>query len=322
MGTCQLSQYYKYLICPRCGSQLTVSDSAFLCTGARSCPYAEEPFPVIRGVPALVDFERSVVSADQLKATSGLPQIDRALPRSRLRRGISRLGHPPNRQASRSVTRMLSLLRLRDIGASRPVVLVVGGGSRGEGLDEIYEADDVDVVAFDIYWSPDVQFIADGHSIPLASETVGAVIIQAVLEHVLEPGAVVREIHRVLAPGGLIYADTPFLWPVHEGAYDFTRFTDSGHRYLLRDFERVDSGVVAGAGTQLMLSIDQFVRALVRSRKAGAAVRLAFFWLAYLDHFLAPKYSVDSASSVFFLGRKSAVPMSAKAIITYYQGAQ
>jgi SAM-dependent methyltransferase len=322
MGTCQLSQYYDYLICPHCGSRLTVTDTEFLCRAVGSCRCAENPFPVIRGVPALVDFERSVVSADELVATLGSPQIGRPAPAGRLRRALSRLGHPPNRQASRNVTRMLSLLRQRKTEASRPVILVVGGGSRGEGLDVVYGAEDVDVLAFDIYWSPHAQFIADGHSIPLASETVDAVIVQAVLEHVLEPGAIVREIHRVLVPGGLVYADTPFLQPVHEGAYDFTRFTDSGHRYLLRDFDRIDSGLVAGAGTQLTLSIDHFVRALMRSTRAGLAAKLAFFWLGYVDRFLDPRYSLDSASSVFFLGRKSAVPMSAKAVIDYYQGAQ
>jgi SAM-dependent methyltransferase len=322
MATTQLSQYYKYLTCPRCRSPLTVTDDRFLCTSAGSCPYALAPFPVICGAPALVDFEQSIISADQLTGTSGSPQVDRAPPRARLRRRLSSLSHPPNHQASRSVGRMLGVLRQRDGSASRPLILVVGGGSRGAGLDEIYAAPDIDVLAFDIYWSPHAQFIADGHSIPLANETVDAVIVQAVLEHVLEPSVVVREIHRVLAPGGLIYADTPFLQQVHEGAYDFTRFTDSGHRYLLRDFDCIESGMIAGAGTQLMWSIDHFVRALMRSRQAGVAAKFAFFWLAYLDRLLDPKYSLDSASSVFFLGRKTACPMSAESIIQYYQGAQ
>lgn len=322
MGTTLLSQYYEYLICPRCAAPLKITDDRFLCTSSGSCPYALTPFPVIDGAPVLVDFARSVVSADQLTANSGSPQVDRAPPKAPLRRRLSSLGHPPNRQASRSVTRMLSLLRQRDTEPRRRVILVVGGGSRGAGLDEIYAALDLDVLAFDIYWSPDAQFIADGHSIPLASETADAVIVQAVLEHVLEPSVVVREIYRVLAPGGLIYADTPFLQQVHEGAYDFTRFTDSGHRYLLRDFDCIDSGIVAGAGTQLMWSIDHFVRALMRSRLAGVAAKFAFFWLAYVDRLLDPKYSLDSASSVYFLGRKSAHPISAEAIIRYYHGAQ
>ena len=131
-----------------------------------------------------------------------------------------------------------------------------------------------------------------------------------------------RQIHRVLRPDGLVYADTPFLQQVHDGPYDFTRFTDSGHRYLFRDFERIDSGTVAGAGTQLAWSIDYFFRALFRSQMAGLGARLVFSWLAHLDRYLDPRYSIDGASSVYFLGRKSPSRLSPQDIIGYYQGAQ
>jgi ubiquinone/menaquinone biosynthesis C-methylase UbiE len=67
--------------------------------------------------------------------------------------------------------------------------------------------------------------VADGHQLPIADGSVDGVWIQAVLEHVLDPSIVVQEIHRVLTPGGVVYAETPFMQPVHEGAYDFTRFS-------------------------------------------------------------------------------------------------
>ena len=44
-------------ICPRCGSPVRPEDGGWHCAGA-SCRYADEPFPVVAGVPALVDFER------------------------------------------------------------------------------------------------------------------------------------------------------------------------------------------------------------------------------------------------------------------------
>ena len=178
----------------------------------------------------------------------------------------------------------------------------------------------IDLISFDVYASPATQFVGDGHSIPLADGSVDGVIVQAVLEHVLEPTIVAHEIHRVLRTGGIVYADTPFLQQVHEGAYDFTRFTDSGHRFLFRRFERIDSGTVAGAGTALRWSVDYFVRALTRSVPLGRIVSLCFFWLSYLDRFLDPKHSVDGASSVFFLGRKTAEPITGADIIDYYQG--
>src|SRR5205823_1246671 len=112
--------------------------------------------------------------------------------------------------------------------AANPTILVVGGGTVGSGTDALYRDPAVRLIAFDVYGSPMTQLIADGHQIPLRDESVDAVLVQAVLEHVLDPAKVVAEIHRVLRPNGIVYAETPFLQQVHEAAYDFTRFTESG----------------------------------------------------------------------------------------------
>jgi SAM-dependent methyltransferase len=303
-------------ICPRCASPVRREAGRLRCTGA-PCRYADEPFPVVSGVPALVDFEHSVLDAERLRAFDGASELHRP----RYARALSRLLHPANTTAPANVSRMLEVLHGDAAGAGRrPRILVIGGGTVGAGLEELYAEPSVDLISFDIYASYAVQFIADGHAIPLADESIDGVVIQAVLEHVLEPTVVAKEIHRVLRSGGIVYADTPFLQQVHEGPYDFNRFTDSGHRYLFRNFERIDSGAVAGAGTALRWSIDHFVRALTRSPLLGRVMALCLFWLSYTDRILDPKHSLDAASSVFFLGRKTAVAMTEAEIIAYYQG--
>lgn len=303
-------------ICPRCASPVRPEAGRWRCTGAL-CRYAGAPFPVVAGVPALVDFEHSVLDADRLRAVEGAAELRR----SRYHRALSRIRHPTNTTARAEVARMLQLLGGGGaMAGQRPRILVIGGGTVGAGLEDLYADTAVDLISFDIYASPVVQFIADGHAIPLADGSVDGVVIQAVLEHVLEPTVVAKEIHRVLKSAGIVYADTPFLQQVHEGPYDFTRFTDSGHRYLFRSFERIDSGSVAGAGTVLRWSIDQFVRALTRSALLGRIMALCFFWLSYADRILDSKHSLDGASSVFFLGRKTAVPITEAEIIDYYQG--
>ncbi len=308
------------LICPRCAGPVRIEEVGGRCL-TRSCWYADNPFPVVGGTPALIDFDESVVLAADLVETAGASLVDRA-PKRPLRQWIGRLMHPANRQAPRNVDRMLEIFQAERRFKERPGVLVVGGGEVGAGLADLYRDDGIDLIAFDIYWSPSTQFIADGHQIPLANCSVDAVIIQAVLEHVIEPPAVVAEIHRVLRERGLVYADTPFLQQVHEGPFDFTRFTESGHRYLFRDFECIDSGVVAGAATALAWSIDYFVRSLFRSHTAGLLARLVFCWLPLLDRLLDPRFSLDAASSVYFLGRKSPSRLSAHAVIGCYHGAQ
>ena len=212
------------------------------------------------------------------------------------------------------------LLASADTVGRRPRVLVIGGGTVGDGLEALYADDRIDLLAFDVYASANVQLVADAHRIPLVDGAVDGVIIQAVLEHVLEPVVVVAEIRRVLRDGGVVYADTPFMQPVHEGAYDFTRFTESGHRYLFREFEQVESGQVAGAGTSLRWSIGYFVRAFTRSVAAGRIAGLAFFWLSHLDRFLDPKHSLDGANSVYFLGRKGGPGMTPSQAVDRYAG--
>jgi SAM-dependent methyltransferase len=146
-----------------------------------------------------------------------------------------------------------------------------------------------------------VQFIAGAHQILLADKSVDAVVIQAVLEHVLDPDQVVREIHRVLRESGIVYAETPLLQQVHAGAYDFTRYTSSGHRYLFRSFEEIAAAPAAGSGTQLLWSVDHLVRGLMRSELVGKLARVPFFWLRYLDRLIPTAFAMDNASAYYFL---------------------
>jgi ubiquinone/menaquinone biosynthesis C-methylase UbiE len=203
-----------------------------------------------------------------------------------------------------------------------PSILVVGGGTLGNGVEAIYTDSRTRVVAFDIYGSPLVQFIADAHQIPLARESVDAVLVQAVLEHVLAPEQVVGEIHRVLRPNGLVYAETPFLQQVHAGPYDFTRYTSSGHRYLFRAFEEIAAGPVAGPGAQMLSSLDHLVRGLLRSELAGKLARALFFWIRYLDRLVPTAFAMDNASAYYFLGRRAERELSPAEIVGDYRGAQ
>jgi len=304
------------LACPVCRAPVRREEGRWLCAGA-SCRHGSEPFPVVGGQPALVDFRHSVLDPERLRAEEGASEVSRS-PLATLYR---RLVHPANTTAPASVARMLELLRA-DAGAvgRAPRVLVVGGGTVGDGLESLYADPSVDVISFDVYASAATQFVGDGHAIALADGSVDGVIVQAVLEHVLEPAVVASEITRVLRTGGIVYADSPFMQQVHEGAYDFTRFTESGHRALFRSFERIDSGTVAGAGTALRWSVDHWVRALTRSAPLGRIVALLFFWLSWTDRFLDPRHSADAASSVFFLGRRTAHELSPAEAVAHYRG--
>jgi SAM-dependent methyltransferase len=271
------------------------------------------------GQPVLIDFENSI--------------FDRALyergPGSVMRRDVtgksfrSRLHlfiNGRNQVAPEQCDRFLQHVKRQ---AARPTVLVIGGGKIGQGAGGLYDDPDVEIVGTDVYASPYTCLLADAHGLPFPTASFDGVWLQAVLEHALEPATVVAEVHRVLKPGGIVYAETPFMQEVHEGAYDFTRFTLSGHRWLFKNFEQINAGVVSGPGVALVWSIRYLSRALGSSEAMSRLVSLPFFWLRYLDRLTrGRRAAADGASGVFFLGRRSEARLSPKAMPNYYEQQQ
>lgn len=98
-------------------------------------------------------------------------------------------------------------------------------GSRIEryiGLDietETYQAD------VDLRW--------DGHTIPMEDDSVDSAMATEVLEHCPEPLVVLKEIRRVLKPGGVFFFTVPYIWPLHDAPYDFFRYTPFALERLL-----------------------------------------------------------------------------------------
>ncbi len=195
----------------------------------------------------------------------------------------------------------------------------------GSEMQHFLSSPSIGFVETDIAPGPRTQLICDVQDIPFEKGTFDAVIIQAVLEHVVDPYRSVEEIYRVLNESGFVYAETPFMQPVHMGRYDFTRFSHLGHRRLFRKFKEIKSGAVGGPALALALSAKYFLLSLVTSKAArfGAHVlsNLTLFWLKYFDYLLIGKPGTfDTATGYYFLGRKSAHVLSDKALIKQYRG--
>jgi SAM-dependent methyltransferase len=78
---------------------------------------------------------------------------------------------------------------------------------------------------------PDVQ--ADAALLPFKNKVFEAVICAELLEHLPKPWQVLKEVHRVLKPGGALLISAPFLIPIHGDPDDFGRYTDSYWRTTL-----------------------------------------------------------------------------------------
>lgn len=314
MKDCQ--HFLTLLQCPQCrigGLSIGRAQQEMHCEacGAR--------YPVVHGRPVLLRHDNEVFSLDDyrcdLLSVSGdtAPSVVRFVPKPSV-----------NLARKRVLGRMRKILSSLE-GAT---VLVVGAGRQRQWLDkQLWTGKATSVIYSDIDIAADVDIFCDGHDLPFADNMFDAVVTAAVLEHVLYPERVATEIHRVLKVGGLIYSEMPFMQQVHEGAYDFTRYSLSGHHRLFNGFFRLESGMVAGPATALVWAIENFFLAFARRSfiraSIKAVVRIAFSWLKHFDRLLVNRpEAMDGASCTYFLGRKIAGCVSDAEIIADYVGSK
>jgi SAM-dependent methyltransferase len=243
-----------------------------------------------------------------------------------LRRIVNRLRNSAstNLAAELNFRQLQKLLEMGPRPKAR--VLVVGGGVLGAGISPLLASVGIEVVETDIYPGSRAQLVCDAHTLPFADETFDAVVAQAVLEHVIDPPQVVREIYRVLCPSGLVYSEIPFMQQVHAGPFDFTRYTELGHRRLFRMFDEIDRGPTGGPGSSLMWSMRYFARSLPsRSGLMVSALDLMATaltsWITLLDRWLIKHPGAhDGASGTYFLGRRRTQPVGDLEIVSSYTG--
>lgn len=273
------------------------SDNVCVADGCRAT------FPTIDGIPILIDERFSLLRLTDF-GTSGF----RKQPQSRMQR-LALRWLPTldlNVAGKRNVERIDRELRSR---APRPLVLNIGGKHPKAALARLRSDPGVDCVEGDTVPGPAVDVVFDARRLPFADASFDAVFVDGVLEHCIEPAEVTKEIHRVLRPNGLVYADSPFMLPVHAGAFDFCRFSGVAHRRLFAAFRELDSGVSSGPAAALGQSIQSLLLSMARGRRSRFAAktisRLTLFWIKYLDLLLARRPGArDAALGLYFLGER------------------
>jgi len=102
-----------------------------------------------------------------------------------------------------------------------------------------------DFVGTDMRRGPGVDRVEDLRGLSFSDGEVGTALCLDTLEHCADPLAACREIHRVLADGGLCVISSVMLFGIHGYPEDYWRFTPEGFRTLLAPFDDV---WVAGIG--------------------------------------------------------------------------
>jgi predicted Zn finger-like uncharacterized protein len=308
------------LRCPDCHSHFVATDAVKEPTGAElRCSACGATFPVYENRPVLLRHDNAVFPVEAYGPASR--------PRGpALTTRLARLVPSP----SVSLSGRRNLETFARLLAPFPTahVLVLGAGNQRKRLEGAFRTfANLRLVLTDVDLHAIVDMYCDAHELPFDSGTFQGVIATAALEHVLYPEKAVAEIYRVLVDGGAVFSEIPFLQQVHEGAYDFTRYTLSGHRRLFNAFVEVESGMVAGPATALAWAIEHFALALVPvsalRNVVKASVRVALFWLPYLDYLLRRSpAAMDGASCTFFIGLRQPDRRTADvAIVERYVGA-
>jgi SAM-dependent methyltransferase len=304
------------LHCPICSFNVEVQKDKFKCTNCQA------EFPIVDGIPIFINENNSVFSINDYLDSGGTT----LKPKSQLERLLVNLVPRIicNIKAKENFQHFAKLLLQKN---KNPKVLIIGASVVGEGIECLLSDPEIELIESDVAFGPRISIIFDAHDIPFEDSSFDGVIIQAVLEHVVDPTRCVQEIYRVLQPNGLVYSETPFMQQVHLGKYDFTRYTHLGHRRLFRNFTEITSGAACGSGMALAWSYQYFLLSFVKSRLSRAIVkvfaRITAFWLKYFDYYLINQPgSFDAASSYYFMGEKSEYVLSDRELLTLYKGTQ
>lgn len=291
-----------------------------LLTDSLFCPLCNKEYPSVNGIPILINDENSVFRiSDYLEqgAYDGASGYGGSLDKTTgIRRLYRKLVHALGETSPKKRFDVNESLRIIASELPNAKILVIGSGDTSIDIEATYT---------DVAFGENVQCIADAHDLPFIDNSFNVCVAVAVLEHVADPYRCVQEIMRVLKPSGYVYAETPFMQPVHMGAYDFTRFTHLGHRRLFRYFEEIHSGIALGPGS----SSGQMFRYAIASvtdnpgirkwlRLFGLLISYPSRWLDYLSRENVSAY--DSASGFYFFGKLTNQPISDRELLKLYKG--
>lgn len=132
-----------------------------------------------------------------------------------------------------------------------------------------------------------VDLFGTAYNIPVEDASFDTAVCTAVLEHLEEPEAALRECMRVLKPGGVAIYSVPFIWHLHEEPRDFYRFSKYGLAYLFGKVgaEVVELKALSGFwvtfGQLLVYNLHRLNRGPLRLLRIVDAIGLLIQFVAY-----------------------------------------
>ncbi len=285
--------------CPKCHAD------AFAATEAEwTCTSCSTAYPLLLGKPFLLHPESPI--RDYFLTHIG--QARSATAKGRFKRWFRT---PPQRVWTRSCLRAVTrLLADNDPARTGRVLLNIGSGT--DGVYRKLYAPYPGLLRVGLPLDGRIDAFGDAMDFPLRDASVDLVLSSSVLEHIEDVERSVAEQFRLLKPGGLVYAEIPFLRAWHMEPVDYQRYTWSGIEKLFsrHGFETVERGICSGPFTAWALFVQDFLIGLA----PGALkfpVRIVASWLLhpwkYFDRWVEnAAWARKVACNFYFVGRKPA----------------
>lgn len=155
---------------------------------------------------------------------------------------------------------------LLDVGCGEmPYKSVVSGYKQITG----YIGLDIENPSYQANIKPDIFW--DGDHIPLEDNSVDCAIATELFEHVPDLESTLKEIKRVLKPGGSIFFTVPFLWPLHDMPQDEFRYTPFSLKRIFQKAGYAEINIAALGGWDASLA--QMIGLWLKRRPMGSEKR-------------------------------------------------
>jgi SAM-dependent methyltransferase len=196
--------FVRYLRCPDCGNPLHVGTNL-------ACSKCDRNLPL--GAPVDLRPARQKRTMIELKAVSlvapdnMLQTVDIGPP------NIAYKGPQADRDSRELISEMMRSVR------QKGRVLDLGCGPRDQAKP--MESAGYQYLGAD-YSSPSADLLVDAHAMPFCNNSFECVFSYAVLEHLRSPFVAIREIERVLSPGGIFIGTVSQGEPFHASYFHHT----------------------------------------------------------------------------------------------------
>ena len=205
MDSTNSNWYLKFLSCPDCRGHLLIGEKVIKCD---ACTYQKQMVSQIDLRPVSPTKDKITLARIQVELPSlRLENINTDIPR------ITYDGPSALRDSSGLLSEVARYIR------SGACLLDLGCGPRDQAIPVRYLG--YRYVGID-YSDPAADILGDAHAIPFISGIFDCVLSYAVLEHVHNPFVAIREIERVLKPGGIFVGTVSQGEPFHDSYFHHT----------------------------------------------------------------------------------------------------